>query len=305
MVARIVAVAVLVSAVLAAPASAAQLRPFHGLSANGGPIADGKRWVAYIDLAGDTIVVDEKRGTRVRIGALPNCNGQSPTAVGSGRVVFVCPETPDARIVRATDGSPVGRISLLPTKYNEDADGVFVTAIGSRWVELGISGYHWSKRYLANWRLQSAGIDEDWSGANAVPSLNATAPTQTMCSPLHRSPPADQPDAYISGPAYVDYQYDYPWGLTTRGKDYGLWLEHCDTAKAIKLCSKCYTGRLGAGYATWAESGSAYALRLRDRHLFRFKMATAERTDQAGRTLFAFGSMPDSGAHTFVGTLPR
>ncbi len=141
------------------------------LAGNGLVIAPrGERGVAVLSAAG-TIIGKYQFG--------PGCDW---VRAGAGKAVATC--STEAGRSMATLDFTSGAITQvpLPAAY-EDYESVIVSAIGARWAQVSVSGYHYS--FYDYWNPASGQIVDE-PDATHTPDLDAEQPVAALCSPVRR-----------------------------------------------------------------------------------------------------------------------
>jgi hypothetical protein len=314
---RALGAALLVTLLLAAPASARS--PFHRV-ATGIAWADGERyWAALPDLPDQdpTQVFDDLTGQRWQIQPPPAAFCYALIGVAAGNALWQCSSNGDpsapllqelaSGAVRAVPGWEQFETWLSVNQTGFIWDGS-PRAFGDGWIELESGCYHCSAslQYL------------DWHAGTFI-SMASDRPERTvdldrpnfdipLCAPLRRQP---TPENSVEGsPPFVDSQYERPWFLRwPKAPGSRVRLYHCGKRKPIPiaLCkhSACLDRRLGHGYVVWRDGRLVYwfDLHSRKRRLVGRMPAGTTLINYTSRRVYASAG-PSSGP-IYAARLPR
>ncbi len=280
----------------AASASAAAKAPLRFVDRASGPaVTDGARYAAYVDdQSTDTVVIDTKARTKRRYETpRDSCGGAMRylVQIADGRVTWTgCSEVASLDLATGaeTGASKVGGEMLGESDY--------VTGVGSEWVQLGFSGYHFSGVGYVN-RRSGATIDTFWGPglADLYPDLDEAALYTPLCVPLRRRATVND-DPYESLPHWLPYQYRPPYGLSSDRRPLigRLLLDRCGSTKSVAVgrCSPdCGSVQLGRRAVVWTRGRSvaAYLIskrRSRSREVLRRPVNPSVRAAVTDSTVF-------------------
>jgi hypothetical protein len=239
---------------------------------------DGVRYAAF-DLDGDrTRVIDTKTGLSFTKANPPTCARRTGfanlgvAALGDGYLLWECygqyPYGPhlDARIMEIRSHRVV-RPAGIDAVNQSGSEGASLAGIGSRWLKLITSGYHYSGApSFLNWITGEQRYDDGTS--RQVADLNSADLTVSLCTPLRREPNKGIDDPYNAvGGLYKRYSYEAPFGLRHQ-LDEPVVLDRCGSNSPVTLtkCRRgCLDAQLGAGIVTWSAGAghgtSVYAFK--------------------------------------------
>jgi hypothetical protein len=266
--------ALLAAAVWSIPALASartELREIHGPVSP--VVTDGERHAAYIEAAGNTVVLDTETGATTSHDTPPThaeCF-HNPTrlgAVGGGHLVWqACGgDTLWNHVMDVATG--VRTVRGVP---RDSQSGFTADAVGRHWIRAFFAsrhGYGWS--YL-NWRTgrrQSA----DGVSPRLVPSLDREGLWERLCTPLRRLSNSDEDVEDFGGPRWLNFDYQRPYGVTLKR---AVRLYRCGRRGYTRLsaCRRgCWEPALGGGVVSWKEDEYAYVYVLRSRRRYRWRV---------------------------------
>jgi hypothetical protein len=228
---------------------------------------DGIRYAAF-DIADDrTRVIDTETGRSFVKANPPTCARRTGFAnlgvagLGDGYLLWECygqyPYGPhlDARIMEIRSHRVV-RPAGIDAVNQSGSEGAGLTGIGSRWLKLITSGYHYSGApSFLNWITGEQRYRDGTS--RQVADLSSPDLAAPLCDPLERDRNPGLDDPYnAEGGTYKEYSYEAPFGLRHELPE-ALILDRCGSGHHTRLseCRRgCLDAQLGAGVVTWSAT---------------------------------------------------
>lgn len=261
---------------------------------HGAAIGDGSHQVALLTTR-DTLELIDYRSRVRRFAWLPRpqCRsnfGDPPVsfrpaetvgAIYGGAVAWSCSYPPDVIVQDIASGQ--AREVLNPLRYSDAAggpDSFAVDGLGSNWVALVSSGYHYddAENYV-NWRTGAQAYTYD---LHQYADLSSPQLLRRLCSPLVRSfdPAVDidaTPQPYFYAPPYgatvaVGAKHIDPLHVV---ETHQLVLERCGSRhkRVLDRCAKqCSSVQLSGRLLTWLSGTRARAYDIRRRRLLSWRL---------------------------------
>jgi hypothetical protein len=314
-----VALALVVSLVVAAPVSAARLEKIA--TAAGPAVSDGRSYAAWENADGSVTVIDDRERIRTVQPPPPTTCDQPSTdsgqqqfsGVGGNWVMFSACEGSGTRVTLVSLESGATH-RLVP--FGRDVEAQFPVAIGFHWIKVEIVGYHYRSYRYVDWRSERATDESLLEHAKEAPVVDDERLWVPLCSPLERR---RRPDTSGDGAPYVDFQYERPYALTSTPSDgyevKTLLLKHCGRSKPTVLARcgyPCWDPQLGGRLVTWLKARGddvshgqfVVALRLRDMKKFRWPTKAVGQVVHTAHRVFVSRRI-DGGYEIRVGRIPR
>jgi hypothetical protein len=226
--------------------------------ASGPPFGDGRTTVGWP--AGE-------HHTQVLIGGVPHdvtVFPEYPIVVGAG--LLSTGGDLSMRFVDVATGA-TETIDQPPWQIVGEMEEWSATAIGTRWIQARMTGYHWGQTAWVrrNDHLLRLGSQEE-AGPDLAPDLDRPSMYRRLCRGIRRHPPHDSSPSDEDGDKYAPIDYTKPYAVND-----GV-LQRCGGARIA--VPKGATPIVGGGYASWRIHSAVIWLDARGRrHRLRLPFA--------------------------------